>query len=260
MAELPPRTRRILTIPTGMENPNGTTSAHAENTSVLPKKPHDPRNYLRARGEYTPSPPRQIPPRELPPRTRRILTKFCAPRGAVGTTSAHAENTSIGVISLDGGGNYLRARGEYRFMLRHYPRWSELPPRTRRIRGWGFTMATSHGTTSAHAENTSTRILLSVTPRNYLRARGEYAWFREGIIDNPELPPRTRRILFPGSPSKRSRGTTSAHAENTRHQDAICAVCRNYLRARGEYSDSLIPRPHSMELPPRTRRILCTNH
>ena len=30
--ELPPRARRILTIPTGVEDPHGTTSACAENT------------------------------------------------------------------------------------------------------------------------------------------------------------------------------------------------------------------------------------
>ena len=50
--ELPPHARRILTIPTGMENPHGTTSACAENTlKTLVGFTHDG-NYLRVRGEY----------------------------------------------------------------------------------------------------------------------------------------------------------------------------------------------------------------
>ena len=94
IAELPPRTRRILWCFRFACVVCGTTSAHAENTClILVLCLHDG-NYLRARGEYT----------NLNKQRRR----------RDGTTSAHAENTDWGVCPGCGGWNYLRARGEYR--------------------------------------------------------------------------------------------------------------------------------------------------
>ena len=70
---------------------------------------------------------------ELPPRTRRIPLSARDQRRFFGTTSAHAENTfikdKVGTFS----GNYLRARGEYRYNHGPVSAQSELPPRTRRI-------------------------------------------------------------------------------------------------------------------------------
>ena len=57
----------------------------------------DPRstgNYLRARGEYEMIKDNRIDLLELPPRTRRILSGFFVALVDIGTTSAHAENTS----------------------------------------------------------------------------------------------------------------------------------------------------------------------
>ena len=51
-------------------------------------------------------------------------------------------------------------------------------------------------------------------------------------------------------------GTTSAHAENTRHRKGRRKVAGNYLRARGEYIISTVKSQLQSELPPRTRRIL----
>ena len=92
-AELPPRARRI-------RYPNhrgffsaGTTSACAENTTLLPLIIIVGVNYLRVRGEY--KSPQMLPPVnwELPPRARRIRSaRIRAPRTS-GTTSACAENT-----------------------------------------------------------------------------------------------------------------------------------------------------------------------
>ena len=72
----------------------GTTSACAENTSGPNAFRLGFWNYLRVRGEY--SVPEASWPllRELPPRARRIRSFFDVEAGAVGTTSACAENTS----------------------------------------------------------------------------------------------------------------------------------------------------------------------
>ena len=73
-AELPPRARRILKATIQWCKTNGTTSACAENTTlILPDKGYF-RNYLRVRGEYNSGPDRLFLNKELPPRARRILT------------------------------------------------------------------------------------------------------------------------------------------------------------------------------------------
>ena len=72
MLELPPRTRRIPGVASWCLAGVGTTSAYAENTSMMAIFSSITRNYLRVRGEYSSS---TIFPRshwELPPRTRRI--------------------------------------------------------------------------------------------------------------------------------------------------------------------------------------------
>ena len=78
-------------------------------------------------------------------------------------------------------------------------------------------------------------MLLKITQRNYLRARGEYDWLPNVVVENPELPPRTRRIQVVFAGGGGFLGTTSAHAENTRVAGLLCTFNRNYLRARGEY-------------------------
>ena len=70
--ELPPRARRILFQAGVAGSKPGTTSACAENTSCTKSIPKTRWNYLRARGEYDATDPREVIPEELPPRTRRI--------------------------------------------------------------------------------------------------------------------------------------------------------------------------------------------
>ena len=153
----------------------------------------------------------------------------------MGTTSAHAENTS----RLKGGGitygNYLRARGEY--LNSDGQQWGqvELPPRTRRILYSSASNTQNIGTTSAHAENTG-----------HMPALG---------AAHQELPPRTRRIPHSLLNQLIPLGTTSAHAENTPKRLTLGVVDGNYLRARGEYFLPCCPYGTSLELPPRTRRI-----
>ena len=215
-----------------------------------------PRNYLRARGEYSPICTGSLCQPELPPRTRRIRRGGIGTRGPLGTTSAHAENTTRATHPAKRGGNYLRARGEYSARCSTLIEVTELPPRTRRILLYDFPWDSTDGTTSAHAENTVPQKCNLWGPRNYLRARGEYEYVSTYSSLLSELPPRTRRIHINKITAGFVQGTTSAHAENTPCSTSWGSGMWNYLRARGEYRP-----PHSdgcegRELPPRTRRIL----
>ena len=92
-AELPPRARRIhRKLRKALRLP-GTTSACAENTPANLCVLSSHRNYLRVRGEYSPSPTIGGGVAELPPRARRILHSEPFKTSSTGTTSACAENT-----------------------------------------------------------------------------------------------------------------------------------------------------------------------
>jgi len=112
-----------------------------------------------------------------------------------------------------------------------------------------------HGTTSAHAENTTGSPSDTCGQGNYLRARGEYGacFSLKGCC--MELPPRTRRIHVHHRICDRFHGTTSAHAENTLKTGSRYRKSGNYLRARGEYKLYTLDELRFWELPPRTRRI-----
>ena len=90
---------------------------------------------------------------------------------------------------------------------------------------------------------------------NYLRMRGEYKCEKFLAENDPELPPRARRILRSTPLTRLSYGTTSACAENTMADAMAYAYNRNYLRVRGEYQAFRIPLLYTVELPPRARRI-----
>ena len=146
-------------------------------------------------------------------------------------------------------------RGEYpRESCRLTSAW-ELPPRARRIlprlgRAFGIP-----GTTSACAENTCCNAWIAFNPRNYLRVRGEYAYWGSLRSSLRELPPRARRIPLHILRKLIKPGTTSACAENTVCELTPKAFTGNYLRVRGEYGISFPTFPIGMELPPRARRI-----
>ena len=135
--ELPPRARRIRGQPLVTPLPAGTTSACAENTLLSPS----------LIGYHW----------ELPPRARRIRAFLAETVQPFGTTSACAENTIIGVKTHVFEWNYLRVRGEYRKFFAKFKPKRELPPRARRIRTWSACWCPRRGTTSACAENTSSR-------------------------------------------------------------------------------------------------------
>ena len=182
-----------------------------------------------------------VPSSELPPRTRRIPIRDGADINQVGTTSAHAENTPPQSPLSASKRNYLRARGEYDPADHPALTEMELPPRTRRILPCATMAAVATGTTSAHAENTWGQGHGYDRGGNYLRARGEYGLLRLPAAGLWELPPRTRRIPHEQSPHQDQCGTTSAHAENTMAEAMATAYNRNYLRARGEYTNAHYP-------------------
>ena len=153
-SELPPRARRIPVKKWFDKHPDGTTSAHAENTGRINFGVECLGNYLRARGEYNCGGEAWRLEWELPPRTRRILDSLVSKMEPIGTTSAHAENTYAHQWPPSPDQNYLRARGEYIAVLRSEELTMELPPRTRRIHALVEALGTHQGTTSAHAENT----------------------------------------------------------------------------------------------------------
>ena len=91
--ELPPRARRIRVVSDVAGDILGTTSACAENTSVMRATLYTKRNYLRVRGEYQNLRKYPFPNPELPPRARRIPLAAALKEALPGTTSACAENT-----------------------------------------------------------------------------------------------------------------------------------------------------------------------
>ena len=146
------------------------------------------------RGEYFAASPAAIIFWELPPRARRIHVSIWTLAKFDGTTSACAENTHRKNHRRQGSWNYLRVRGEYRFLAgAAVPPW-ELPPRARRIPPYFPAPAGSAGTTSACAENTVSFIAIVLSDWNYLRVRGEYSTRSTPTPARPELPPRARRI------------------------------------------------------------------
>ena len=152
---------------------------------------------------------------ELPPRARRIQQGRVFFDGAIGTTSACAENTLLGCQSRPAHRNYLRVRGEYPAHGFTIMPHKELPPRARRILPLLTPVLYAHGTTSACAENTRVDAVKVRDFGNYLRVRGEYKGHRIKPFTGEELPPRARRIPGSGAPSGHPLGTTSACAENT---------------------------------------------
>ena len=115
--------------------------------------------------------------------------------------------------------------------------------------------ASTGGTTSACAENTSGSPPPRAGGRNYLRVRGEYVLNRYGLRFYRELPPRARRILIGERQVRRYLGTTSACAENTNGIPLTALTWGNYLRVRGEYQQARKYEAATSELPPRARRI-----
>ena len=206
-------------------------------------------------GEYGLLPSVAASTSELPPHARRIRTDYLLCRNGLGTTSAYAENTASTIPPPRSLWNYLRMRGEYTGSTADRDRCWELPPRTRRIRKPPRRKTNQDGTTSACAENTPVPGTPSNRSWNYLRVRGEYWRPSSSRMQSSELPPRVRRIPFPGFLGGFVGGTTSACAENTGLGQGTAQTAWNYLRVCGEYDSCERITADTLELPPHTRRI-----
>ena len=131
--ELPPHARRIRGVNPARRIIRGTTSACAENTEASHCLHEFHRNYLRMRGEYLMLVGSLWIRVELPPHARRIPGVLQDPRQRLGTTSACAENTATHKGLFIKLRNYLRMRGEYRYVAPPCAGPFELPPHARRI-------------------------------------------------------------------------------------------------------------------------------
>ncbi|AIT89770.1 Hypothetical protein Cul210932_1846 [Corynebacterium ulcerans] len=130
--ELPPHTRRKVSLSPSLKTLNGTTSAYAE-------KSRDRISNL-------------IPILELPPHTRRKASVPAYRTNENGTTSAYAEKSCLQTRFSQLLWNYLRIRGEKRAPHRIRFPTQELPPHTRRKALSHLSTLIWIGTTSAYAE------------------------------------------------------------------------------------------------------------
>ena len=134
----------------------------------------------------------------------------------------------------------------------------ELPPHTRRRACRTSGHLATLGTTSAYAEKRIGNRLTIRWGRNYLRIRGEESHAFPGEGGRWELPPHTRRRVVRKCWKILKYGTTSAYAEKSGEVIIKDNLARNYLRIRGEEKRRRCVRYQRWELPPHTRRRVCS--
>ena len=110
---LPPPTRGIQRRQADNKESEGSTPAHAGNTSPAICCPPRTGVYPRPRGEYCNAPYRICPYHGLPPPTRGIPLYALAVYAGRGSTPAHAGNTGKPLPLWTWLGVYPRPRGEY---------------------------------------------------------------------------------------------------------------------------------------------------
>ena len=174
--------------------------------------------------------------------------------GALGTTSAYAEKSSLRLGEGLKSWNYLRIRGEEKYRGIDVTPPVELPPHTRRRGSTGTRAPQPLGTTSAYAEKSLKNQYQYLQDRNYLRIRGEEKSCTNCATPRAELPPHTRRRVGVDQGYCSIRGTTSAYAEKSTLNHPQIEGTWNYLRIRGEEGLAASRSMGVGELPPHTRR------
>ncbi len=130
----------------------------------------------------------------------------------------------------------------------------ETPPRTRRKLSSVRLELRIFGNTSAYAEKTTSTNDTTFTSRKHLRVRGENAEDPQGMLQELETPPRTRRKLQYTEEELKKIRNTSAYAEKTLRPLRTLPGRGKHLRVRGE-NDAFHGRCAGLvETPPRTRR------
>ena len=212
---LPPPTRGIRHPRKQIPVCNGSTPAHAGNTSgARPWSAHSA-VYPRPRGEYLSNAMDDIYEKGLPPPTRGIPIQTALNYVSGRSTPAHAGNTAAFKATGGWSSVYPRPRGEYCVAATEAFRHGGLPPPTRGIRWCGCHWPWPWRSTPAHAGNTSAPNLTCLVNQVYPRPRGEYVARASLPLVNIGLPPPTRGIPNPSKESNFSFRSTPAHAGNT---------------------------------------------
>ena len=134
-----------------------------------------------------------------------------------------------------------------------------LPPPTRGIPCEPACRVVGARSTPAHAGNTPDSGIVHTRPRVYPRPRGEYRQACRCRLWAYGLPPPTRGILSLISHCLNLRGSTPAHAGNTRPPYELSLLLTVYPRPRGEYDNIADCDNPQHGLPPPTRGIHCHN-
>ena len=252
---LPPPTRGIHPSMYSPPSLIGSTPAHAGNTACACASVLPPQVYPRPRGEYTAIAARAVHARGLPPPTRGIRPATRRATHHVGSTPAHAGNTSRRDACICRTAVYPRPRGEYSRATISARCARGLPPPTRGIHSRNSLPTAGSGSTPAHAGNTGSKGWAARLTTVYPRPRGEY-WICRVSVDLPSgLPPPTRGIhAFAGARGIYA-GSTPAHAGNTFPSAPLPCQRAVYPRPRGEYRFAAFIRATDRGLPPPTRGI-----
>ena len=113
---LPPPTRGIRILASRLAEYAGSTPAHAGNTGHTQHGTDAGQVYPRPRGEYLAKTLAKQGYEGLPPPTRGILTYIARDNTGLGSTPAHAGNTSRGLSCAIEEEVYPRPRGEYQII------------------------------------------------------------------------------------------------------------------------------------------------
>ncbi len=210
-------------------------------------------DHPRVRGEDDTNTPDGTPNWGLPPRERGRLCAVDEATQGDGTTPARAGKTGTGFLPAHRPRDYPRASGEdYVKVLRHLS-GTGLPPRERGRQRHRIPLLRRQGTTPARAGKTDVGSGTGGRAGDYPRASGEDGVSQPVGAYLLGLPPRERgrRPLY----LRRARqpGTTPARAGKTRAEVGPSRRRRDYPRASGEDSATVMSKLLVWGLPPRER-------
>ena len=173
------------------------------------------------------------------PRTRGKQCSHSRTTNHTGNIPAHAGKTFATGYQHLPGAEHPRARGENKLCKKSASWTRGTSPRTRGKPCPAPPRAASPRNIPAHAGKTSIVAETCSAHSEHPRARGENGGAHHLAFDESGTSPRTRGKLFPGRPSKRSKGNIPAHAGKTGGGLAAIPHGGEHPRARGENSCGL---------------------
>ena len=250
---LSPRTRGKRKLAIGDPNGAWPIPAHAGETSESASSTSDTVAYPRARGGNNGRYVYQFDRIGLSPRTRgKPLHRFgIHPRP--GPIPAHAGETKNGCSKSEWRQAYPRARGGNISAIIESLEVYGLSPRTRGKLCTGTFCGKRSGPIPAHAGETDSSSLRSLSSAAYPRARGGNTDSWPLSTPSVGLSPRTRGKLETGTYHGGGHGPIPAHAGETRSKCACSGPAQAYPRARGGNRLPQHFQPPMKGLSPRTR-------